>query len=140
MIAVRPWLGAGTGSFPREFREFSRQTGARYTSDPHCEYLMVAAQWGVVGLVVFLVMLGRAWGVSGLLDPMERNVAQGMLVTVATGCLFNSLLLGFTGGLFFGYFMALCYAGLPETRAERGVVADKTSPAEPDVVPLARAA
>lgn len=118
MIAVRPFFGAGTGSFHREFREFSRQTGARYTADPHSEYLLVASQWGLCGLAVFLTMLGRAWWFTGALDPLERNVAQGMLVTVATGCLFNSLLLGFTGGLFFGYFMALCFAGLPETRAE----------------------
>jgi O-antigen ligase len=129
MIAERPWLGSGTGSFHREFREFSRQTGARYTADPHSEYLLVAAQWGLVGLLVFLTVLGRAWWYSGELATLERNVAQGMLVTVATGCLFNSLLLGFTGGLFFGYFMALCYAGLPETRAESALTEGSAAPA-----------
>ena len=64
-----------------------------------------------------------------------------MLVTVAAGCLFNSLLLGFTGGLFFGYFMALCYAGLPETNApgSEAPVEPLKQPA-PALEPVARAA
>jgi O-antigen ligase len=141
MIASRPLLGSGTGSFPGEYRNFSRVSGAKYTADPHCEYLLVAAQWGLVGLALFLWMLARAWWCAGELERRERHVAQGMLVTIATGCLFNSLLLGFTGGLFFGYFVALCYAGLPETNApgSQAPLGPMKQPG-PALEPVARAA
>ena len=86
----------------------------------------------------------RGAGQNETILSFERQMtgAQGMLVTVATGCLFNSLLLGFTGGLFFGYFMALCFAGLPETRADGVAMQTAASPEamESAGTPLARAA
>lgn len=118
IFARNPILGAGTGSFVSEYQREARLTGARPTNDPHCEYLVVATQWGLVGLTLFLSIFVASWRASLRMGEAERHVAQGMLVCIAVGSLFNSLLLGFTGGLFFSYFSALCFASLTGTTAQ----------------------
>jgi hypothetical protein len=71
---------------------------------------------------VFLGIFVASWRASRELGQAERHVAQGMLVSIGVGSLFNSLLLGFTGGLFFSYFAALCFASLAETTAKNVTV------------------
>jgi O-antigen ligase len=122
IFARHPLVGAGTGSFVSEYQREARLTGARPTADPHCEYLVVATQWGLAGLTVFLGIFVVSWRASRELGQAERHVAQGMLVSIGVGSLFNSLLLGFTGGLFFSYFAALCFASLAETTAKNVTV------------------
>jgi uncharacterized membrane protein YccC len=41
-------------------------------------------------------------------------LARGILITITMGCLFNSLLLDHTEGLFFAWFFGLLFAGLPK--------------------------
>jgi uncharacterized membrane protein YccC len=44
----------------------------------------------------------------------ETMLARGILITITMGCLFNSLLLDHTEGLFFAWFFGLLFAGLPK--------------------------
>jgi len=112
LIGQHPWFGTGTGSYPAEYKKLSRTRDLPPSVDPHCEYLLLAVQMGLVGLSLFLATLAVQWRATHHLAGEDRYWSQGMLVTVAVGSLFNSLLLGFTGGLFYGYMVGLVFGGL----------------------------
>jgi len=112
IVREHPWVGVGTGGFPRAYRKVAEARSTVATADPHNEYLLLAAQLGVIGPMAFLTMLGAQWWYSRKLPTVERHLAQGTVVTIGAGCLVNSLMYGFTGGLFWGYFSALTFAAL----------------------------
>jgi O-antigen ligase len=105
MIQKNPLFGQGTGALT--------QTKVSYLNmpNPHNEYLMLAVQIGLIGLSVFLYLLFQLWKQSWELPPFERKIAQGTIVAFMIGCIFNSLLLDFTEGYWFIYFVAVLYAG-----------------------------
>ncbi|MGH8640359.1 MAG: hypothetical protein ACRET6_01540, partial [Burkholderiales bacterium] len=45
-------------------------------------------------------------------SAFEQHLARGLLLTIAVGCLFNSLLLDHTEGLFYAWLTGLLFAGL----------------------------
>lgn len=107
LIRRRPFLGGGAGSFEHESAQLAAGAGVPATVDPHNEYLAIATQSGLIGLALLLAVLTAQWRAIQRLPLPDRHLAQGMLALMATGCLVNSLLLGFTGGLFWAYFAAL---------------------------------
>jgi O-antigen ligase len=113
IIQLNPLIGQGTGSLANAYANLTTEsTGASSvkTLNPHNEYLMITAQIGIVGLLLFLYLLFQLWKQSYKLPHDERQMAQGMVVAFATGCLLNSLLLDFTEGHWFAYFAAVFYA------------------------------
>lgn len=130
LVLRHPLFGTGTGSFEPEYNRLAELKGLaviqhlerRAPYDPHNEYLLIAVQVGLVGLGALLLLFHTQWQSSFRLAPQDRVVAQGVVVTIAAGCLFNSLLLGFTGGLFFGYFSGLAYASLSRPARDRVAV------------------
>jgi len=108
-----PVLGAGTGSFPRTYAEKARNAGTPLTPNPHNEYLLIAAQTGVVGLALLLHLFWQHWRLSArLATPLETHLARGLVITIAVGCLFNSFLLDHTEGLLYAWFTGLLYGSL----------------------------
>lgn len=126
LVFRHPLFGTGTGSFEPEYRKLAELKGLpviqhlerRAPFDPHNEYLLIAVQVGLVGLAALLLLFHTEWQSSFRLAGQDRIVAQGAVVTIAAGCLFNSMLLGFTGGLFFGYFSGLACAPLSRPPAD----------------------
>lgn len=114
LIGKHPWIGSGTGSFAREYEQLAKARGLPATVDPHCEYLLIAVQVGLPGLGLFLALLWSQWTCAARLNVNDARLARGMVLMMASGCLFNSLILGFTGGLFLGYFSGLLYAALSQ--------------------------
>lgn len=114
IIRRQPFIGFGAGSFEREYAAIIAHSDAQPTVDPHNEYLAIASQSGLIGLALWFAILIVQWKATWRLPDPERQLAQGMLALMAAGCLVNSLLLGFTGGLFWAYF-----AGVFFTSAER---------------------
>jgi len=113
MIAEHPLLGAGTGGFGAAYGKRAAAEGRVATDNPHNEYLLMAAQAGLPGLALLLVLFGTAWRLAPRLPtPLERDLARGLVLAVASGCLFNSLLLDHTEGLLFAWMSALLFAGL----------------------------
>ena len=106
------WAGVGTGGFRKAYQRVAEARSAPATADPHNEYLLLAVQLGLIGPIAFLAMLGSQWWYSRQLPAVERHLAQGAVVTIGAGCLVNSLMYSFTGGLFWGYFSALTFAAL----------------------------
>jgi len=112
LIARHPILGTGTGSF---YLEYARHVAGRddeHTSDPHSEYLNLAAQVGIPGALLFLALLVTQWVCASRLPPFERHLGRGIVLTIAVGSLFNSLIMSVTGGVIYAYFSAIAFAEL----------------------------
>jgi O-antigen ligase len=116
LVRRRPVLGGGAGSFEHELRQLLNDANATITDDPHNEYLAIATQSGLIGLALWLAILIAQWRDFQRLDDFDRHLAHGMLALMASGCLVNSLLMGFTGGVFWAYFSAVLAAPLVTSR------------------------
>jgi O-antigen ligase len=113
LIKENPLLGTGTGSFPAVYAAQVRGSGSIESKNPHNEFLLIAVQTGLVGLALFIWLLWQQWRHVPLLPtPLERGLAQGLVVTIIVVCMFNSALLDHTEGLLYAWLTALLYAGL----------------------------
>jgi len=63
LFAERPLEGFGSGSFEREYQRHSQATAANATSASHTIPVTVAAEQGLVGLVVYIALLLAAFAV-----------------------------------------------------------------------------
>ncbi len=112
LFASAPVIGHGTGSFGHQYAKLSESTTHTSTDNPHNEYLLIAVQTGSLGLALFLLLLAVQFKYSGRLVLREAWLAQGITLTMAVGCLFNSFLLDSTEGHFYAFFTALFFANL----------------------------
>jgi len=111
LIAKHPILGTGTGSFAHSYNTLTQGTGTPAADNPHNEYLLIAAQLGLVGLAAFLFMGYRQWQIAGSLQPPYREAAQGLVIAMAAGCLFNSFLLDHSEGYFYVVVTGVLFSG-----------------------------
>lgn len=114
LIRAHPVFGVGTGSFSKAYADVVTGTGQVETHNPHNEYLLVAVQTGVIGLALLLHLFWRQWHEARRLPLFEQQLARALTLTIAVGCLFNSLLIDHTESLLFGWLSALLFAGLPQ--------------------------
>ncbi|MCW5605552.1 MAG: O-antigen ligase family protein [Burkholderiales bacterium] len=116
IIADHPLLGAGTGSFPKVYEERVRGTSSSPSRNPHNEFLHVAVQIGLAGLLLMFNLFLRQWRVSNrLASPTECRLARAMLMMMIAGCLFNSMLTDHTEGLLFAWLTGVLYGGIQFT-------------------------
>lgn len=119
IIADHPLVGTGTGGLPGAYAGRVRGTDMLATRNPHNEYLHIAAQLGLLGLATMVLMLVVQWRTARRLpSPMENGLARGLVLAMAVGCLFNSMLLDHAEGLFYAWLGGLLYAGLPQSQPE----------------------
>ena len=116
LIAAHPLAGAGTGSFSRAYREAVAGTTLEPTRNPHNEYLLLGVQLGVGGVLLLAALWIVLWTTAARLPPFERDLARGLALAFAAGCLFNSLLLDHTEGLLFAWLAGLATGALPAHR------------------------
>ncbi len=110
---AHPFPGAGTGGFEKAYADQVAGTAMAPTANPHNEYLNIAIQLGVIGLAALLYLFYCEWRVAAALPAThERELARGLVITFAIGCLFNSLLMDHTEGLLFAWASGLWFAGL----------------------------
>jgi len=108
-----PLVGTGTGSFSKEYADQVAGTSMTATINPHNEYLNMAVQLGAIGMFALLYLFFCEWRLAPLLPTEhERHLARGVVITFAIGCLFNSLLMDHTEGLWFAWMTGLLFAGL----------------------------
>ena len=106
-------IGTGTGSFTREYAGQVAGTAMTATINPHNEYLNIGVQLGAIGVLALLYVFFCEWRWAPMLPTeSERHLARGMVITFAVGCLFNSLLMDHTEGLWFAWMTGLLFAGL----------------------------
>ena len=112
LIRERPLIGVGTGGFPLVYAERVKGTGRVNPGHPHNEYLLMTAQLGVFGLMGVLGMLLTQWAVSRRVAPqVDRSLASGLVLAMALGCLFNTLLLDHSEGLFYCWLGGVLFSG-----------------------------
>ena len=110
---AHPFFGAGTGGFEKAYADQVAGTAMAPTANPHNEYLNITIQLGVIGLAALLYLFYCGWRVAAALAAAhERELARGLVITFALGCLFNSLLMDHTEGLLFAWASGLLFAGL----------------------------
>ena len=108
LVREEPLLGGGTGSFSYQYKWLAAQQAIDSTTNPHNEYLMIAVQWGLLGVGLFVGLLYLMWQMTNYLSTM----AKGLVVTIAVGCLVNSLWLDSTEGHLFAYLIGVFYANV----------------------------
>jgi O-antigen ligase len=113
LIQKQPVLGYGTGGFPSAYAELVKNTDQTLSRNPHNEYMLVTIHIGLFGLAALLWLLWQQWRFAPLLPtPLERGLAQGLVVMMGIVCMLNSPLLDHTEGLLYAWLTALLYAGL----------------------------
>lgn len=113
MIQERPFTGVGTGGFSIAYGERVQGSGRVDPGHPHSEYLLMAAQLGVFGLAGFVGLLVTHWRVARrVAPPLERSLASGLVLAMALGCAFNTLLLDHSEGLFYCWLTGVLGAGM----------------------------
>jgi O-antigen ligase len=111
---AHPLIGNGTGSFPRVYADHVAGRALPATDNPHNEYLNIAVQTGIIGLLLLLYLFYSIWRCASQLPTMhERHLARGLVITIAVGCLFNSLLMDHVEGLLLAWAAGVLFAGLP---------------------------
>jgi O-antigen ligase len=110
IIRDAPLLGVGTGGFVSAYREKVRGTSLPESNNPHNQYLLIAAQLGLVGLAALIALFGLMWWQAGRLEPAAAIAARGLVLTVAVGSLLNSLLIDHAEGLLFAWMAGVLFA------------------------------
>ncbi|CAA9892278.1 Lipid A core-O-antigen ligase-like enyme [Candidatus Methylobacter favarea] len=109
LIAEKPLLGHGTGSFAREYQRIAN--GEHFiTEHPHNEFFMIGVQLGLLGLFVYSGFLASQYYCSRKLPNEEKWLAQGVLLSLIITSLFNTPILDHTEGHWFASLIALCFA------------------------------
>lgn len=109
LFLASPLRGHGTASFTFFYdRDNPVPNWWKKLLEPHSEYLLIAAQQGVIGLTLLFLFFGSLlWNARKLVET--KIILSGLVIAFAIGCLSDSLL--FYGGP--GYFLialgALCY-------------------------------
>ncbi len=111
VIKKSPWFGHGTGSLETEYKKIADKEGLVVTNNPHNEFMMMMAQLGIIGLFAFSGMLYYQWLLSYQLDLESRYIVQGIVITMVSGCLLNSLLLDAGEGRFYVVMIAVIFSG-----------------------------
>ena len=113
IIKKHPLFGVGTGGFPATYQaQVAADPGLKVTPNPHNQYLLMWAEIGLVGLILFLYFLWSAWRLSTQLVFEDRCMIQGLVLLFSLGSLFNSLLLDAGEGRFYCTLIAILVGGL----------------------------
>lgn len=111
IIAQKPLHGVGTGGFYGAMQQQLAGSKTAVPGNPHNEYLMFAVQLGLPGMLLLMAFFMLCWRRAAHLGSRERDLLRGVLLAMATGCLFNSFFLDFTEGLFFAWMVGVLASG-----------------------------
>lgn len=109
LIAQKPWLGYGTGSFAPIYKEQSALLGWIPTSNPHNYYLLITMQYGLLGLSLLIGFFIYLWCHTTKLPRLEQTLARGLLLVYGFGCGYNSMLMDYTETIFFALMLSVVY-------------------------------
>lgn len=107
LIKQKPIFGHGTGSFQAVQEILIKDSATKATDNPHNEYLFLAVQTGLLGLLLFVALLISQFIASFSLQPPRRYLLQGVVVAMSVGCLMNSFLFDSHSGHFYAIVSAI---------------------------------
>lgn len=113
LVKEKPFFGWGTGSFARAYLQQFPQSKENhsYTVNPHNQYLLVAVELGLVGLLALIYMFGTMAWIFWRSNDLFGRLGLGLVAAIAAGCLANSWLLDFTSMYFFAIYTAVLAGG-----------------------------
>ncbi len=117
LMKEKPFLGYGTGSFEHEQNKIIEGTKILPTGNPHNEYFFIGVQLGWVGLLLFLLLFILQTISSLSLPPPQKWMLQGMSLSMAAGCLMNSMLYDSMEGHAFTIISSI-YLATSQTKAD----------------------
>ncbi|MDH5668422.1 MAG: O-antigen ligase family protein [Nitrospira sp.] len=114
LVTTHPLVGVGTGSFAEAYREMVTEPNAVKPAHPHNQYLLTASDLGIGGVGVLLGVFGWLWWwFRSECGHLYSQLGQGVVITMAVGCVFNSFLIDHTEGLFFAWMVSAALATNP---------------------------
>ena len=117
IVREHPLIGVGTGGFAAAYARQVEGTNREATVNPHNEYLNLAVQLGIAGLLAAVWLFAMVWRhARALPTALERDLARGLAITFAVGCLFNSMLMDHVEGLFFAWSAGVLFGGYNPAR------------------------
>lgn len=57
LIKMAPVIGYGTGSFSSVYKNYTKFTGVRATTNPHCDWLWIGVETGGLGIAMYALFL-----------------------------------------------------------------------------------
>lgn len=114
LLLQHPLFGNGTGSYTHLFRVDNPvpswllgRTASKFIFEPHSQYWLVAAEFGLLGILVLMFFFGSLLAAGLRLNSM-RAVAVASILLFMVGNLSDSLLFYSGTGYFFLMFMGMC--------------------------------
>ena len=106
LIKQSPLIGYGTGALRYEYNKLAntQDTLLKDVPNPHNQYLLTFFELGIVGLAALIFMFYRFWQHSNVIARSDKYAGmylKGVVLTIAIGSMFNSLLLDATEGKFY---------------------------------------
>ena len=106
LIKQSPFIGYGTGALRYEYNKLAntQDTLLKDVPNPHNQYLLTFFELGMAGFAALIFMFYRFWQHSNVIarsDTYAGMYLKGVVLTIAIGSMFNSLLLDATEGKFF---------------------------------------
>ncbi|SMC27337.1 O-antigen ligase [Andreprevotia lacus DSM 23236] len=91
LIKQAPWLGHGTGSYEKQYRELTQQYKGEFArANPHSDYLWLWAELGIGGVLLLLFMQGTLAVQAYRLPAPERWVGWTLCLCYASSTVANS--------------------------------------------------
>lgn len=107
LIQEKPVFGHGTGSFETAQSKLVKGTKTMNSDNPHNEYLLLGVQVGLVGVGLYLALLGGIFIAARKKEKPNNYLLQGVVLAMFSGCLMNSFLLDSHQGHFFAIISAV---------------------------------
>jgi O-antigen ligase len=112
VIRDNPVLGVGTGGFGEAYANLAKRNGDNLTKNPHNEFLMIIAQFGLVGLFLLVSLFAAQWWLAPRLPSrFDEAVARGFVLTMVVASILSSTLVDHAEGFFFVYMSGILLAG-----------------------------
>lgn len=113
IIKNNPVFGTGTGGFEKAYRDSIKDIEMNPTDNPHNEYLMMAGQFGLIGLSALLAFFWIQWHNAVFLENDQQTIiARGFVLTILFASMVSSPLLDHAEGWFFAFMSAFLFSGL----------------------------
>jgi O-antigen ligase len=112
IIGGNPVFGVGTGGFGQAYADRVGGPGAGGTHNPHNEFLMMIAQFGVAGFAILAGLFVTQWRLAARLPGrFEPAAARALVLTFAVASALSSTLMDHGEGFLFAYMSGLLFAG-----------------------------
>ena len=119
LIGEHPVIGVGSGGFRSAYENKVRGTQMVVTNHPHNAFLHVAAELGLIGLALLIVLLLVQWRSASLLSGFtERVAARGLIVIFVVAGSVSSTFGDHTEGLFYAWASGLFFATVRRSKTE----------------------